>query len=176
MANHVVRLYALAVGIVVFFVLWTVIASHPFARTAAAAPDPRLVQLAVRERRLRREAALVNAVVRRRYAVYRVRLRARETSIAAARARHARELAAVAARTAAVRAAYAQLAAARVAAAAAPAWRPSAPSAPAPASPAPAASAPAPAPAAPVAAPAPAPPPPPVAVVAQQPIAVTRTS
>lgn len=83
MASHSGRLYALALGLVVFFLAWAVVAARPWATAAA---DPRLKALAVREAQLRREAKLVNRVVALRWAVYRKALQARQAQIAAARA------------------------------------------------------------------------------------------
>lgn len=60
MANHTARLYALALGLVVFFLAWAVVAARPWATTAT---DPRLRVLAVREAQLRQEAKLVNQIV-----------------------------------------------------------------------------------------------------------------
>jgi hypothetical protein len=60
MANHTVRLYALALGLVVFFLAWAVVAARPWGTTST---DPRLRALAVREAQLRREAKLVNQIV-----------------------------------------------------------------------------------------------------------------
>ncbi len=71
MTNHVVRLYTLAATVAVFFVAWAVIAAHPWSSaTATATNDPRLVQLALREQTLRREAVDVQRVVKHRWAVY----------------------------------------------------------------------------------------------------------
>lgn len=82
--NHVGRLYALALALVVFFLAWTVVAARPWSASAA---DPRLKVLAAREAQLRREAQLVNRVVARRWTVYRTALRARQVEIATAKAR-----------------------------------------------------------------------------------------
>jgi len=60
MANHTARLYALALGLVVFFLAWAVVAARPWATTTT---DPRLRALAVRETQLRQEAKLVNQIV-----------------------------------------------------------------------------------------------------------------
>jgi hypothetical protein len=86
MTSHVGRLYALAGALFMFFVLWAVIAAHPWARSAASG-DPRLSTLARRERRLRADAALVQRVVARRVAVYEAALAKRQAEIAAARSR-----------------------------------------------------------------------------------------
>jgi hypothetical protein len=92
MTSHTGRLYALAVTLVVFFLTWTVIAARPW--RASARPDPRLAALAVRERQLRRESAVVRRLVQHRWAVYRVQLKQRRTQISAA---HRAQLAAAAA-------------------------------------------------------------------------------
>jgi hypothetical protein len=84
MTSHTGRLYALALGLVVFFLAWATVAAHPWAATGA---DPRLKALAVRESRLRHEAKLVQAVVSQRWATYRSRLEVRRAEIAAAKAK-----------------------------------------------------------------------------------------
>jgi hypothetical protein len=60
MTSHVGRLYAAAIAILVFFVVWAAVASRPW---KSAAPDPRLQQIALRQQALRRETALVNQVL-----------------------------------------------------------------------------------------------------------------
>ena len=85
MTSHVGRLYSLAGALLAFFVLWAVIAAHPWATTAQT--DPRLVALAQRERHLRADAALVQKAVDRRFAAYRVALAKRRSAIAAAKTR-----------------------------------------------------------------------------------------
>jgi hypothetical protein len=80
--SHTGRLYALALALVAFFLAWAVVAARPWATAAA---DPRLKVLAAREAQLRHEAHLVNDVVARRWAAYRVALQARRTQIAAAK-------------------------------------------------------------------------------------------
>lgn len=62
MTNHVVRLYAAAAALLVFFVLWAAIAAHPWRESA----DPALAALDRYEQRLRADAALVRRLVRRR--------------------------------------------------------------------------------------------------------------
>jgi type IV secretory pathway TraG/TraD family ATPase VirD4 len=79
MASHHGRLYALTVGLVVFFLAWAVVAAHPWATASA---DPRLKALAVRESRLRQEAKLVQKVVAARWATYRAELKVRQAEIA----------------------------------------------------------------------------------------------
>lgn len=60
MASHVGRLYAAAIAILVFFVVWASVAARPW---KTATPDPRLQQLALRQQALKRETALVNQVL-----------------------------------------------------------------------------------------------------------------
>ncbi len=59
MTSHHGRLYTLALGLVVFFLAWAVIASHPWVTASA---DPRLHTLAIRQAQLQREAKLVRKV------------------------------------------------------------------------------------------------------------------
>ena len=63
---------------------WAAVAAKPW---ATAKPDPRLAALRQREQRLRTDAQLVQRVVDRRHAAYRIALKARRAQIAAARAR-----------------------------------------------------------------------------------------
>lgn len=86
MTSHTGRLYALAGALFTFFVVWAVVAAHPWA-TAAATRDPRLTALAIREKRLRADAALVQRVVDRRFSAYKVALAKRRAQIAAAQSR-----------------------------------------------------------------------------------------
>lgn len=60
MTSHLGRLYAAAIAILLFFVLWAAVAARPW---KTAAPDPRLQQLALREQALKRETTLVNQVL-----------------------------------------------------------------------------------------------------------------
>ena len=81
MTNHVVRLYAAAAALVVFFVTWVAIAAHPWVAPPA---DPRLTALTQREQRLQRDAKLVQLIVDRRWAVYRAALAQSKTAPPAA--------------------------------------------------------------------------------------------
>ncbi|HEV8460028.1 MAG TPA: hypothetical protein VGQ38_04905 [Gaiellaceae bacterium] len=60
MTSHVGRLYAAAIAILVFFLIWAAVAARPW---KTAAPDPRLQQIALRQQALKRETALVNQVL-----------------------------------------------------------------------------------------------------------------
>jgi hypothetical protein len=85
MTSHVVRLYALVVAVLAFFLVWVLVAAHPWSSGAGrAARDPRLVELVARQRRLARERARVRAIVAHRWVVYRRALRARNAAIATA--------------------------------------------------------------------------------------------
>jgi hypothetical protein len=86
MTSHIGRLYALALALVAFFLVWAVVATHPWATTSQ---DPRLKALAARETQLRREATLVQTIVTQRWATYRTALQARKATIAAAKTRNA---------------------------------------------------------------------------------------
>ena len=93
MTNHVVRLYAFAIALVVMFVAWAAIAARPWAHHAAA-PDPRLKALQARQVQVRRDSIYVNRVVAHRWQRYRVQLKARRKQIAAAVAAHQQAVAA----------------------------------------------------------------------------------
>ncbi len=90
MRSHLGRIYVIAAAALAFSVVWATVAARPWAAPAKPAADPRLVALTAREHRLQREAATVKLVVKRRWAVYERKLRARQKAIAAAKAHHAR--------------------------------------------------------------------------------------
>jgi hypothetical protein len=81
-SRPLVRLYAIVVGTLVFFVAWAAIAAHPWAQARASATDPRLAALSAREQRLRVESLRVRRVVAQRFARYRIELLARRRAIA----------------------------------------------------------------------------------------------
>ncbi|HXV56565.1 MAG TPA: hypothetical protein VD704_01735 [Gaiellaceae bacterium] len=85
MTDHVVRLYAVALSLVVLFLTWAAVAARPW-EPAAGGQDPRVVALERREAALRRRSAQVERAVERRFARYERRLRARERRIASVRA------------------------------------------------------------------------------------------
>jgi len=105
MTNHVIRLYAFAAALLLFFVTWAAIAAKPWASHASAKADPRWAALATRERALRHDAIAVRRVVNRRWRVYRVQLAARKHEISSAQRRHQQALAAARAAAATVSAA-----------------------------------------------------------------------
>jgi hypothetical protein len=90
MTDHVARLYAVALALVVLFLTWAVVAARPWAPPAAAEKDPRIVALERREAKLRRQSVRVERQVKRRFAVYEARLRKRKRAIAAIGAANAR--------------------------------------------------------------------------------------
>ena len=64
MTEHVARLYALAVAVLVFFVAWAAVAARPWATTTTAAgPDPRVQALIVKQQRVQAEALAVRRVL-----------------------------------------------------------------------------------------------------------------
>ena len=62
MTSQIARLYALAVALLVFFVLWATIAAHPWMRSSTKRTSASVQSLAVLEQRLRTDAALVRAL------------------------------------------------------------------------------------------------------------------
>lgn len=95
MTSHALRLYVAAVTLLVFFVLWAVVAAKPWASTGGkAAPDPRLVALNRRQRHLERETRIVRQQLDRRWREYRRRLHQREALIRKLERRHAAQVAA----------------------------------------------------------------------------------
>ena len=86
--RQLLRLYALALAIVVFFTSWAVVAAKPWAPTVTQ--DPRVAALAAREQRIHSESVAVKRLVERRWAAYRVALAARRREIAAAQSRRLR--------------------------------------------------------------------------------------
>jgi hypothetical protein len=93
MTNHLTRLYAVTVGVLVFFLTWAAVSARPWAATDSR-KDPRMAALDRREARLHRESIRVRRVVNHRYHVYRVKLRERRKEIAAIEAANARAQAA----------------------------------------------------------------------------------
>ena len=77
MANHVGRLYAAAIGVLVLFLSWAVVAAHPW---VTPKPSAQLQLIALREQALKRETALVNTILRQRAAA------AKQTAAAAKQA------------------------------------------------------------------------------------------
>jgi hypothetical protein len=83
MTSSLGRIYAIVLTVIVFFLAWAVIAARPWVETPEAKTDPRIAALNARERRLRKDAVEINAIVKKRWAVYRVALAKRKRQIAA---------------------------------------------------------------------------------------------
>lgn len=98
MKSHTLRLYVVSITLLVFFVLWAVIAARPWARASASAPaiDPRLAALNRRARQLQHEAHVVNQLLAHRWSAYQKRLRERHALIHRLEQRHAQQVAAAA--------------------------------------------------------------------------------
>ena len=84
MTSRLGRVYALALSLFAFFLIWAVLAAR-LPRASSTASDARLQALALREQRLKRESVVVQKVVARRWAAYRVALAKRRTQIATAK-------------------------------------------------------------------------------------------
>ena len=83
MTSHAGRLYvARRDRCSLFFLAWARGRRTPVGDREGGAPDPRLVALAQREHRLRKDAGLVQKVVARRYADYRRRFAAYKAALA----------------------------------------------------------------------------------------------
>jgi len=82
MTNNLGRIYVIALAIVVFFLSWAVIAARPWVRAPEAKTDPRITALNARERRLRKDAIEIRAIVQKRWTVYRLQLTTRKRLIA----------------------------------------------------------------------------------------------
>ena len=93
MRSHALRLYVFSITLLLFFVLWALIAAKPWAARSGTSPAV-LKALNARERRLQHEARVVERTVHRRWAAYRHKLRARQAQIRTLERRHAAELAA----------------------------------------------------------------------------------
>ena len=106
MTSHQGRLYTLALALVIFFLAWAVVATHPWATAGA---DPRLRTLAIRQAQLQHEAKLVRKIVAARWTRYRVQLKARRALIARVNAEAARAARAASAAAAAPAAAPVQV-------------------------------------------------------------------
>jgi hypothetical protein len=96
MTNHVARLYALAISLIVFFAVWLAVSAHPWTQASAAtsAGDAQIARLKARERLLQAETRRVNLIVNRRYVHYRKALAHRRRVNAALRARHLHQVSA----------------------------------------------------------------------------------
>ena len=84
MTSHVARLYALVLGVLVFFVAWAAVVAHPWATSTAATTtrDPRLAALAARQQQVHLESLRVQKIVQARWAAYRHALAQRNATAA----------------------------------------------------------------------------------------------
>lgn len=87
MTDHLARLYAFTLAILVFVIAWAGVAARPWAEPGV---DPRVEALAARERRLEQQSVRIKQLVDRRYAAYSRALAARQKSNALAAAAAAR--------------------------------------------------------------------------------------
>lgn len=71
MTSHVARLYALVLGVLVFFVAWASVAAHPWTTAGSVASDPQLASLAARQQRVHLESLRVQKIVALRWSAYR---------------------------------------------------------------------------------------------------------
>jgi len=69
MTSHVARLYALILGVLVFFVAWAAVVAHPWATTGASSSQ--LAALAARRQRVHLESLRVQKIVALRWSTYR---------------------------------------------------------------------------------------------------------
>jgi hypothetical protein len=86
MTDHVARLYATALAVVVFFLCWAAVAARPWGHAAEPKADPRISQLDRRAEALRQRQVRVQGKLDRRFAAYRVALARRQAEIAALQA------------------------------------------------------------------------------------------
>jgi hypothetical protein len=88
MTDHVARLYATALALVVFFLAWAAVAARPWGHETAAEAkaDPRMVQLDRRAEQIRKRQVRVQRKLDRRFEAYRVALAERQARIAAVQA------------------------------------------------------------------------------------------
>ena len=82
MTNTIGRFWAVAVALVVFFILWAVLAARPWASPGAPA-DPRLSALQAREQKTQTRALAAQQTLNRRWAAYRSALLRQKGSLTA---------------------------------------------------------------------------------------------
>jgi hypothetical protein len=83
MTSHLARLYAVALALVIFFLSWAAVAARPWGtEQSAAASSPQAAALDRRAKRLKLEQIRVQALLDRRFAEYRARLKERRRQIA----------------------------------------------------------------------------------------------
>jgi hypothetical protein len=77
------RFWAIAVALVVFFVLWAVIATRPWVSGSGTPADPRLAALQAREQKVQNQAIAAQQTLNRRWAAYRSALLRNQGSLTA---------------------------------------------------------------------------------------------
>jgi len=82
MTNVVGRFWAVAVALVVFFILWAVLAAKPWVSSGAAA-DPRLSALQLQEQKTQTRALAAQQTLNKRWAAYRSALVRQKGSLTA---------------------------------------------------------------------------------------------
>ena len=70
MTSHVARLYALVLGVLVFFVAWAAVVAHPWSASSTAGTS-QLAALTARQQRVHLESLRVQRIVARRWSTYR---------------------------------------------------------------------------------------------------------
>ncbi|MHB8059604.1 MAG: hypothetical protein ACYDHO_02070 [Gaiellaceae bacterium] len=74
MTSVVARFWATALALVVFFVLWAVLAARPWVSASSTPSDPRLAALQVREQKVQKQAIAAQQTLSKRWAAYRAAL------------------------------------------------------------------------------------------------------
>lgn len=82
MTNTIGRFWAVAVALVVFFILWAVLAAKPWTSSGTPA-DPRLTALQAREQKVQTRALTVQQTLNKRWAAYRSTLLRQRGSLTA---------------------------------------------------------------------------------------------
>jgi hypothetical protein len=80
--NAIGRFWAVALALVVFFILWAVLAARPWASSGAPA-DPRLTALQAQEQKTQNRALAAQQTLNKRWAVYRSALMRQKGSLTA---------------------------------------------------------------------------------------------
>lgn len=83
MTSVVARFWATALALVVFFILWAVLAARPWV-SAGTPSDPRLAALQVREKKVQTQAIAAQKALNKRWAAYRAALLRQRGSLTAA--------------------------------------------------------------------------------------------
>jgi hypothetical protein len=79
--SHVGRFWAMAIALVVFFILWASISAKPWASSGPT--DPRLAALQAREQKVQTRAIAAQQLLNRRWAAYRASILRQKGSLSA---------------------------------------------------------------------------------------------